>query len=219
MGAEDARCPRSRLPSLQLTPAARLRSSSPFQPLSQGRMGIKRKQIKPNGLIAMIFPCLFAVPHGNLKKGKGTLLMCARSWSSLRVPLESDPGQPKINPATSEHPISGSYKPQRANTSACKPTCEARCKSPPQPQRSQLPSPSVPPSPGAIGSSLRQAPAPRLGGALPVALPGGFPSDLAARGLWEYSVPVALCPPGRRAPPGRNFPPPQHISPGPGGFA
>lgn len=56
----------SRLPSrvlqaetLQLTLAAQLRSS-------QGRMEIKRKQIKPNGLIAIIFPCLFVVPCGSL---------------------------------------------------------------------------------------------------------------------------------------------------------
>lgn len=73
-------------------------------------MGIKRKQIKPNGLIAIIFPCLFAVPCGSLKKGRGMLFMRVQSWSSLCFLLESDPGQPKIKPATFEHPISSSYK-------------------------------------------------------------------------------------------------------------
>lgn len=34
-------------------------------------MEIKRKQIKPNGLIAIISPCLFAVPCGSLKKKGG----------------------------------------------------------------------------------------------------------------------------------------------------
>lgn len=54
----------------QLPLSARLRSSSPLQPFSQGRTGIKRKQIKPNGLIAIIFPCLFAVPCGSRRKRK-----------------------------------------------------------------------------------------------------------------------------------------------------
>ena len=160
-GREDARCPPptprvlpagSRLPSralqaetLQLMLAAQLRSSSPFQPLSQGRTGIKRKQIKPNGLIAIIFPCLFAVPCGSLKKGKGMLFMRVQSWSSLCFLLESDPGQPKIKPATFEHPISSSYKLRCANTSVCKPTRDpVRSNSNTSPARSQLPSPTCP---------------------------------------------------------------------------
>lgn len=68
------RCCRQKPPSSHI----QLRSSAPLQPFSQGRTGIKRKQIKPNGLIAIIFPCLFAVPCGSLrrrrKKKKGNAL-------------------------------------------------------------------------------------------------------------------------------------------------
>lgn len=51
--------------------SAWLCSSSLLELFSQGRMEIKRKQIKPNGLIAIISPCLFAVPCGSLKKKGG----------------------------------------------------------------------------------------------------------------------------------------------------
>lgn len=51
--------------------SAWLCSSSLLELFSQGRMEIKRKQIKPNGLIAIISPCLFAVPCGSLKKKRG----------------------------------------------------------------------------------------------------------------------------------------------------
>jgi len=53
-------------------------SSSPFQPLSQGKVRIKRKQIKPNGLIAIIFPLFICSTVWEPERRKGNALdVCA----------------------------------------------------------------------------------------------------------------------------------------------
>lgn len=144
--------------------------------------------------------------------------MCVQSWSSLRFLLESDPGQPKIKPATFEHPISSSYKLRCVNTSVREPTRDpVRSSSDTSPARSQLPSPMCPALAGDTHppGSRRELPGTRAS-----LLFGGRstchhaweasprPPDLTARGPCEYftseSCPVSLCLPG--AEPSKLFP-------------